>query len=40
MNSVWKSGAWHKVSSRKVTLTSAQAAAYRGISGVTIIDQH
>jgi hypothetical protein len=37
VNSVWKSGAWTKVSSHKVTLTKKQAKAYRGISGVTII---
>jgi len=39
VNSVWKSGAWHKVSTHKVTLTAGQANAYRNISGVTIIDQ-
>ena len=39
VNSVWKSGAWHKVSSKKVKLTARQAKAYHGISGVKIILQ-
>lgn len=37
VNSVWKAGAWHKVSTHKVVLTKAQANAYNGISGVTLI---
>lgn len=39
VNSVWKSGAWHKVSSHHVTLTAKQAKAYRGLSGATVILQ-
>ena len=37
VKSVWKAGAWKKVSSKKVKLTKAQAKRYSGISGVTII---
>ncbi len=39
VNSVWKSGAWHKVSSRTVMLTASQAAGYRNLSGVTVVAQ-
>jgi len=39
VKSVWKSGAWQKVSSKKVKLTKSQAKRYNGISGVTIIAQ-
>lgn len=37
VKSVWKAGAWKKVSSKKVKLTKSQAKRYSGISGVTII---
>lgn len=37
VNSVWKSGAWHKVSSKKVKLTKKQAKAYDWLSGVKVI---
>jgi hypothetical protein len=37
VKSVWKSGAWRKVSSKKVKLTQAQAKRYNEISGVTVI---
>jgi hypothetical protein len=37
VKSVWKSGAWKKVNSKKVKLTKSQAKRYNGISGVTII---
>lgn len=36
--SVWKSGAWHELRTKNVSLTKKQAKPYRGISGVTIID--
>jgi hypothetical protein len=35
--SVWKSGAWHELDTRDVSLSKKQAKPYRGISGVTII---
>lgn len=37
VKSVWRSGAWHKMSSTKVSLTKSQAKRYSGISGVTVI---
>jgi hypothetical protein len=37
VKSVWRADAWHKVSTKKVKLTKAQAKRYTGISGVTII---
>jgi len=37
VKSVWKSGTWQKVSSKKVTLTKSQAKRYNGISGVAVI---
>ena len=36
VKSVWRDGAWHKVSTRKVDLTKSQAKAYDGI-GVTLV---
>jgi hypothetical protein len=39
VKSVWKSGAWHKVSSKKVNLTRKQAKGYDGLSGVKVIAQ-
>nr|WP_300151235.1 hypothetical protein [Propionicimonas sp.] len=39
VNSVWKSGAWQKVSTKKVKLTKKQAKAYSGISGAKVILQ-
>lgn len=37
VKSVWKSGTWVKVASRKVKLTAKQAKRYDGLSGVTVI---
>ena len=37
VKSVWKAGAWKKVSSTKVNLTKSQAKRYDRIGGVTII---
>jgi hypothetical protein len=37
VKSVWKSGAWKKVSTKKVNLTKNQAKAYNGITGATVI---
>jgi hypothetical protein len=39
VKSVWKSGAWHKISAKKVTLTKHQAKSYNWLSGVTLIAQ-
>ena len=39
VKSVWKSGTWTKLSSRKVTLTNKQARRYNGLSGVTVIER-
>jgi hypothetical protein len=39
VKSVWKAGAWKKVSSKKVNLTKTQAKAYDWLSGVTVIAQ-
>lgn len=37
VKSVWKNGAWTKLYSKRVTLTTKQAKAYNGLSGVTVI---
>ncbi len=37
VTSVWKSGTWLKLSSKKVALTRRQARRYNGLSGVTLI---
>ncbi len=39
VKSVWKSGAWRKVSSAKVKLTKAQAKTYDWLSGLNVIAQ-
>lgn len=39
VKSVWKSGTWMKLSSKKVTLTRKQARRYSGLSGVTVIER-
>jgi hypothetical protein len=39
VSSVWKSGAWQKVSAKRVKFTKKQAKAYTGISGVKVILQ-
>ena len=37
VKSVWKSGAWKKISSNRVTLTKKQAKAYNWLGGVKVI---
>lgn len=37
VKSVWKAGAWTRLSTSKVTLTARQARAYNGITGVTLV---
>ena len=39
VKSVWKSGAWKKLNSKKVKLTKHQAKRYNWLSGVTVIAQ-
>lgn len=37
VTSVWKAGAWKRTATKKVSLTASQAAAYRGLAGVTVV---
>jgi len=39
VKSVWRSGAWHKVSSKKVSLTRKQAKAYNWLGSLKVIAQ-